>query len=180
MHFHERKCTNFDQVFTVVLVPKGPINNIPTLAQIMAWRPPGDKPLSEPMMVSLRTHICATRPQWVLTNGYLNALLGSRVASNHGIPYVTNMPLSYMSQDTNTVPSSRSGKYNANICFRLAGNNLNPCVTMPSAFMVLTSRTKVSLSSTCKDSNYLCHCTVEKRNEKYTHISMISHITVTS
>ena len=33
-------------------VPKGPINNIPALVQIMAWRRPGDKPLSEPMMVS--------------------------------------------------------------------------------------------------------------------------------
>ena len=32
-------------------VPKGPINNIPALAQIMAWRRPGDKPLSEPMVV---------------------------------------------------------------------------------------------------------------------------------
>ena len=31
----------------------------------MAWRRPGDKPLSEPMMVSLLTHICITRPQWV-------------------------------------------------------------------------------------------------------------------
>ena len=46
-------------------VPKGPINNIPALVQIMAWRRLGDKPLSEPMMVSLPTHICVTRPQWV-------------------------------------------------------------------------------------------------------------------
>ena len=46
-------------------IPKGPINNIPTLVQIMVWRRPGDKPLSEPMMVSLLTHICVTRPQWV-------------------------------------------------------------------------------------------------------------------
>ena len=45
--------------------PKGPINNNPALVQIMAWRRPGDKPLSEPMMVSLLTHICVTRPQWV-------------------------------------------------------------------------------------------------------------------
>ena len=45
-------------------VPKGPINNIPALVQIMAWCRPGDKPLSEPMMVSLLTHICVTRPQW--------------------------------------------------------------------------------------------------------------------
>ena len=46
-------------------VPKGPINNIPALVQIMVWWRPGDKPLSEPMMVSLLTHICVTRPQWV-------------------------------------------------------------------------------------------------------------------
>ena len=44
-------------------VPKGPINNNPALVQIMAWRWSGDKPLSEPMMVSLLTHICVTRPQ---------------------------------------------------------------------------------------------------------------------
>ena len=31
----------------------------------MAWRRPGDKPLSEKMMVSLLTHICFNRPQWV-------------------------------------------------------------------------------------------------------------------
>ena len=31
----------------------------------MSWRRPGDKPLSEPMMVSLLTQIWVTRPQWV-------------------------------------------------------------------------------------------------------------------
>ena len=46
-------------------VPIGLINNIPALVQIMAWRRPGDKSLSEPMMVSLLTHICVSRPQWV-------------------------------------------------------------------------------------------------------------------
>ena len=49
-------------------VPRVPINNIPTLVQVMAWRRPGDKPLSEPMMVRLPTHICVTRPQWVNCN----------------------------------------------------------------------------------------------------------------
>ena len=47
------------------VVPKGPINNIPALVQIMAWRRPGDKPLSGPMMVRLPMHICVTPPQWV-------------------------------------------------------------------------------------------------------------------
>ena len=46
-------------------VPKGPINNIPALVQIMAWRRPGDKPLSETMKFCLPTHVCVTRPQWV-------------------------------------------------------------------------------------------------------------------
>ena len=41
-------------------VPKGPINNNPALVQIMAWRRAGDKPLSEPMMASLLTHIYAS------------------------------------------------------------------------------------------------------------------------
>ena len=45
------------------------INNIPALLQIMAWCQPSTKPLSGPMMVSLLTHICVTRPQWLeLTN----------------------------------------------------------------------------------------------------------------
>ena len=46
-------------------VPKDWINNIPALVQIMAWRRAGDKPLSEPMVVSLPMHICVTQPQWV-------------------------------------------------------------------------------------------------------------------
>ena len=45
--------------------PKSSIVNIPALVQIMAWRPPGDKPLSEAMLVNLMAHICVARPQWV-------------------------------------------------------------------------------------------------------------------
>ena len=46
-------------------VPKCPIDNIPALVQIMTRRRLGDKPLFEPLMVSLLTHICVTMPQWV-------------------------------------------------------------------------------------------------------------------
>ena len=46
-------------------VPRSPINNIPALVQIMAWHRPDDKPLSEPMMVSLLTRIYVAWPQWV-------------------------------------------------------------------------------------------------------------------
>ena len=68
------KCIFFNEntwisiTFSLKFVPKGPINNIPALVQIMAWRRSGDKPLSEPMMVSLTTHICVTQPQWVKKN----------------------------------------------------------------------------------------------------------------
>ena len=63
-------------------VPKGSINNIAALVQIMAWRRPGDKPLSEAMMVNLPTHICITRPQWV------NPLMpGSRLKINCNLKF---------------------------------------------------------------------------------------------
>ena len=44
------------------------MNNIPALVQIMAWHRPGDKPLSEPMLIILLTHVCVTWPQWVNTS----------------------------------------------------------------------------------------------------------------
>ena len=70
-HFQECKCIFLNANVWISInislkfVPKDPNNNIPTLVQVMAWRRPGDKPLSEPMVVSLLTHICVTRPQWV-------------------------------------------------------------------------------------------------------------------
>ena len=75
-HFADNifKCIFFNEnvwisiKISLKFVPKAPINNIPALVQIMAWRRPGDKPISEPMMVSLLTHICVTRPQWVKYN----------------------------------------------------------------------------------------------------------------
>ena len=65
------KCISFNKNASISLsislkcVPKVRINNIPTLVQIMAWCRPGDKPLSEPVMVRLPTHTCVTWPQWV-------------------------------------------------------------------------------------------------------------------
>ena len=58
--------------FSIKFVPQIPINNIPALVRIIAWRRPGDKPLSEPMMVRLPTHICVTRPQWVKVQRCIN------------------------------------------------------------------------------------------------------------
>ena len=68
MHFIEWKCMNSNKI-SVKFVPKGPFNNIPALVQKMAWCRQGNKPLSEPLMVSLLTHICVTRPKWVKSIG---------------------------------------------------------------------------------------------------------------
>ena len=76
MHFLEWKWMNLASI-ALKFVPKVRLNNIPALVQIMAWRRPGDKPLSEPMMGSLLTHICVTRPQWVKTSSWVAKSLGS-------------------------------------------------------------------------------------------------------
>ena len=65
------KCTFFNENVWISInvslkfAPNVPISNIPALVQTMTWRRPAYKPLSEPMMVSLLTHICVTRPHWV-------------------------------------------------------------------------------------------------------------------
>ena len=64
MHVLEWKCMNFDSDFSEFF-PKGQINNIQALVQIMAWRLLGDKLLSGPMMVSFLTYKCVPRPQLV-------------------------------------------------------------------------------------------------------------------
>ena len=42
---------------SLTFVPEGPINNIPTFVQIMAWRQSGDKPLSDAIMSSIYTSL---------------------------------------------------------------------------------------------------------------------------
>ena len=46
-------------------LPMGLINNMASLVQMMAWCRTGEKPISEPVMAYLLTHICGTRPWWV-------------------------------------------------------------------------------------------------------------------
>ena len=47
--FVNENCCIFDKI-SLKFIPKGPINNIAALVQIMAWHWPGNTPLSEPMM----------------------------------------------------------------------------------------------------------------------------------
>ena len=74
-------------------VPRGSFNNNPALFQIMAWRRPGDKPLTEPVLVSSLTHICVTRPQWVNTRSFFSQICpkdthSSPVRARHGVSFV--------------------------------------------------------------------------------------------
>ena len=69
-------------------VPKFWINNISALVQIMASRLPGDKPLSESMLVSLLMYICVTRPQWVKHHArypYSGIIKQSRLTDESGV-----------------------------------------------------------------------------------------------
>ena len=47
----------FSIKISLKFVPKGPIDDIPVFVQITTWHKPGNKPLSEPVMVRLSTHI---------------------------------------------------------------------------------------------------------------------------
>ena len=67
MDFLKWKKKGISIKISLKFVPKGPLNNIRALVQIMAWRRPGAKPLSEPILIRLPMHICGARPQWVNT-----------------------------------------------------------------------------------------------------------------
>ena len=69
-------------------VPRGSVNNIPALA----WHRPGDKSLSEPIIVSLLTHICVTRPQWVNTETVFSNMTIS-VTITESTRYIFHSPL---------------------------------------------------------------------------------------
>ena len=74
--FLNRNCCILIKI-SLNLVPQGPINNIPALVQIMAWRRSSDKPLSELMMAKLKMHIYTS----VGSSGlmWLNSTDGTRI-----------------------------------------------------------------------------------------------------
>ena len=76
-------------------IPRGPINNIQALVQMMAWRRPGDKPLSEAMVVSLPTHICVTRPQWVINTIYWTAMSYHQHVLDQRLVWVRDIEFEY-------------------------------------------------------------------------------------
>ena len=83
----------------------------------MAWRRPGDKPLSEPMRVKLLTHICVTRPQWV---DYLWKTFGTLKWMNihPGCKYLSNAM-----STTNTI--CLLVRAITDVCYRLAERRMH-------------------------------------------------------
>ena len=65
------RCIFMNEKFCIVIknsvkfVPKYPVDNIPELVQIIAWRRIGEKPLSDQYWPNPITHICGTRGRWV-------------------------------------------------------------------------------------------------------------------
>ena len=51
---------------SLTFVPKGPIYNIPSLVQIMAWRHPGDKPLSEQWLGAIQATSHYLNQWWIV------------------------------------------------------------------------------------------------------------------
>ena len=87
MTFFYWKCISFNSNFTE-FISNGPINNISSLVQIMACCQPGVKPLSEPIMDRLPTHVCVTQPQWVNTDGIQFCILFSlRLCNHHNLSF---------------------------------------------------------------------------------------------
>ena len=64
--------------------------DIPALVEVAVWRRPGDRPVSEPVMARLLTHICVIRPQWVNDMNfmkYYNTDRNRMMASLHQMMY---------------------------------------------------------------------------------------------
>ena len=56
---HISKCIFMNQNIPILFL-RVTFCNIPSIVQVMAWNQPGDKPLFEPMILSLLAHICVT------------------------------------------------------------------------------------------------------------------------
>ena len=116
--FSWTKIYKFQLIFTEVC-SQGPTNNIPASVQIMAWRRSGDKPLTEPMMIGLVTHICVTRPQWV---------------KRHQISYISQQQTFNVAMTTKIAGKSRtmtSSNWNifhvtGHLCGEFTGPRWNP------------------------------------------------------
>ena len=125
-------------------VPKVPIDNKPALVQIMSWRRPGDKPLSEPMMVNL-----LTLHQWVKPiSPYIRLLKDNTSLKSHSIPTRPHLSITEavfnMKKNLHEFPSSA-------LIWNVSPGHQQPWYWLCTIIG--------SLSYTRKDLKYLCHLT---------------------
>ena len=132
-------------MISLKFVPKDPINNIPALVQIMAWCRPGDKPLSEVMMISLLMHICVTRPQW--SEGY------PPVDSSHQRPLMLNV-------DVSCGECSKKSVNKLPICRRNPMGQLSWWISIPLAMWIQRIRERL-----CGESYLCCRSQICNKNE---------------
>ena len=107
-------------------VPQGPINNIPGLVQIMAWRLTGDKSLSETILAfvgdAYMRHSASMKPCWwrgpVMSVDYLllwNNLTMMKVFVYHRLKFIWTQLILFMGWnrcvDAGCMNSSKTGKY---------------------------------------------------------------------
>ena len=59
------KCIFMNENDRITFVPMSPIDNMPALVQLMAWRRTGDKPLSEPMLTRFTDAYMRHKGRWV-------------------------------------------------------------------------------------------------------------------
>ena len=123
----------------------------------MAWRRPGDKPLSEPRMECLLTHICVTRPQWV---NILELHLYPSLNSLHMLRPAIRLPL---------LCWLRENKVKA-----MAADALASSVARTSANMALTKQDKQILALHELIISTTCAFSVSRNIRKYKHIFMFS------
>ena len=112
-------------------VPKGPIDNIPALIQMMAWCLPGDKPLTSPMMISLPTHICVTQ----LMQYYISFSVCRRNKDPPPVPMDFAKPASPVTADVELatlrdLPDSGTTHLNALYAIKWVINSLWPSDTI--------------------------------------------------
>ena len=91
-------------------IPKCPINNIPALVSIMAWRRQATSHYLNQWWSSQLTHICVTRPQWVkpplklVTESHISCstvFLKKALHIAHGSLYIPLMAVHQHSLDVN-------------------------------------------------------------------------------
>ena len=133
-HWGRNKISHFADILNA-------FSSIQAFVQMMAWRRPGDKPLSEPMMVSFLTHICITRPQWVNNRYYIWLRYWWIVTSTFSwymyLPYHAPIPTAvYLNRRWNKTSThnhitSFYGKVPYHLCIKLPDQLIQICQRGP-------------------------------------------------